>query len=240
MPQEQALASGLTVRRRHPSRSVSLRRPIDRLSATFSLGSRPIVAYDSRYCMKLTATTTTALLFLSTIALRAEWPAWVKGTVESITLKQAGETPGYLSIQQTVTLIRPQPLTQLSDLEKLNPGLSKVLPRLAKLFPTATVSPKFAALYAAKVEAVKGGYLMPAHSYFDTPTAVTFTAPETGRKVFLFQSDMDVDTDGSDPVRMSKLKDYDDARVSRSYQPLLAYSWAKADSETAESPFIQY
>jgi hypothetical protein len=128
----------------------------------------------------------------------------------------------------------------LADLEKLNPGLSKVLPSLAKLFPAATVSAKFATLYDAKVEAVKGGYLMPTHSYFDTPTAVTFTAPETGRKVFLFQSDLDVDTDGSDPVRMAKLKDYDDARVSRSYQPLLAYSWAKGDSETAVSPFIGY
>ena len=184
---------------------------------------------------------TTAALFVLTVStLQAELPAWVKGTPEAITLKQASETPAYLTIQQTVTLTRPLPLTQLADLEKLNPGLSEVLPSLGKLLPAAKVSAKFTTLYDAKVEAVKGGYLMPTHHFFDTPTALTFTAPETGRKVFLFQSDMDVDTDGSDPVRMSKLKDYDDALLSRSYQPLLAYSWAKAESETAVSPFIRY
>jgi hypothetical protein len=125
-------------------------------------------------------------------------------------------------------------------LEKLNPGLLKTLPRLKEQLAKATVSPKFKRLYDAKIESVQGGNHMPVHSYFDTATALSFKDEKSGRSVFLFQSDMDTDTDGTDPIRLSKLKDYDDARLSRTFQPLLSYSWNKPKDDTPPNPFLKY
>jgi hypothetical protein len=167
-------------------------------------------------------------------------PSWVKGEPETITLKQTAP-PSYIHIQQTVTLIRPQPLKTAAELDKLNPGLLKTLPGLTALMVSSEASPLFTTLYDTKLSAIKGGNMMPNHSYFDTATVVHLKNSTNGRRAVLFQSDMDVDTDGSDPVRMDQLKQYDDARFSRTFQPLLSYSWAKSpEQQAATSPFIAY
>ena len=166
-------------------------------------------------------------------------PSWVKGDPVTIDIKRP-ETPSYLKIEQSVKLIKPQPLTKLDELEKLSPGLKKALPGLEKLVASAEVSPLFERLYSAKIGTVQSGNLLPSHQYFDTATVLNIRNAGNDRRAVIFVSDMDVDTDGSDPVRMSKLSDYDDARVSRSYQPLLSYSWAKKPDETATSPFMDY
>jgi hypothetical protein len=80
---------------------------------------------------------------------------------------------------------------------------------------------------------------MPANYYFDCATVLNAEHVKSGRSVVVLQADMDTDTDGSDPVRMGQLKDYNDARVSLSFQPLLAYSWGKSDDATL-SPFPKY
>ncbi|MBL9113941.1 MAG: hypothetical protein JNJ83_02970 [Verrucomicrobiaceae bacterium] len=166
-------------------------------------------------------------------------PSWVKGDPVTIEIKRP-EDPFYLRVEQKISLIKPQPLTKMDELEKLSPGLKKALPGLERLVSTAETSPLFEKLYSAKIGSIQGGNLLPSHQYFDTATVLNVHNTETGRRAVIFVSDMDVDTDGSDPVRMSKLSDYDDARVSRSYQPLLSYSWAKKPDESATSPFIAY
>ncbi|WP_395749704.1 glycoside hydrolase family 75 protein [Prosthecobacter sp.] len=166
-------------------------------------------------------------------------PAWVVGDTESLPVKRS-TSPAYLQVEKTVSVLRPRPLTKIEALEKLNPGLSSALPQLAGLLSSAEVSPKFKSFYDAKISAIKDGDIMSTDDYFDCATVLHLTSPATGRKAVLFQSDMDVDTDGTDPVRLSRLQDYDDARISRSFQPLLAYSWAQSAGQRAANPFVQY
>jgi hypothetical protein len=166
-------------------------------------------------------------------------PEWVVGTSEPLDLKKT-VTPAYLQVQKTVAVIRPKPLMKIEALEKLNPGLSAALPKLAEMLRKAEVSPKFKSFYDAKISALAAGESISQDDYFDCATVLHLTAPSTGRKVVLFQSDMDVDTDGTDPVRLARLQDYDDARISRSFQPLLAYSWAQSAGQQAANPFVQY
>jgi hypothetical protein len=116
----------------------------------------------------------------------------------------------------------------------------KVLPKLKELLGKATVSPRFKRLYDAKIESVQGGNHMPVHSFYDTATVLNVKDEKSGRSVLLFQSDMDTDTDGTDPVRFSKLKDYDDARLSRTFQPLLSYSWNNSVADAPANPFLKY
>jgi hypothetical protein len=82
--------------------------------------------------------------------------------------------------------------------------------------------------------------MMSAGSFFDCATVLNLKDPKSGRSAVIFQSDMDTDTDGSDPVRLPLLSDYADARVSRSYQPILAYSWNKGDVDAPPNPFLKY
>ena len=168
-----------------------------------------------------------------------ELPAWVVAEKEPLVLKKTS-VPSYLEMTQSATIVRPKALTQVADLEKLNPGLTQVLPALSDLVSKGTVSPKFKALYDAKIESMKTGTFMPAHSYFDCATVLNVKDAKSGRSAVLFQSDMETDTDGTDPVRLSKLKDYDDARFSRSFQPVLSYSWSKGTIDAPPNPFLKY
>jgi len=165
-------------------------------------------------------------------------PEWVKGEAEAITLRKPTDL-SYLTVTQTATIIRPKAVTEFATLESLNPGLADVMPSLADLVGKAGVSPKFKLLYDGKIESIKEGDYLEAHEYFDCATVLNLTAPDTGRKAVLIQSNMDVDTDGTDPGRKSELKDYDDARLSHSFQPVLAYSWAQS-GEMAKNPFLAY
>ena len=164
-------------------------------------------------------------------------PSWVTGEREALVI-QRSSIPSYLQITQTATILRPKALTKAEELEQLNPGLGKVLPGLPELIKSASVSPKFKTLYDAKIKSVKGGDFMPADTFFDCATVLDLKDPKTGRRAVLFQTDMETDTDGTDPVRLPSLKDYDDARLSRTFQPLLAYSWNMEHS--AKNPFLKY
>lgn len=173
----------------------------------------------------------------SLFAQSAEVPAWVSGEPETVKIKSPAP-PAYLHLTQTATVLRPKPLTGVAALEKLNPGLTALLPGLRDTLPKATVSTKFKSLYDAKIKAVATGEFMPAHFYFDCATVLNLTDARTGQRAVLIQADMDVDTDGTDPARLWQLKDYDDARISGSFQPVLAYSWANSGSDA--NPFIDY
>jgi hypothetical protein len=182
-----------------------------------------------------------AACFLPIFASAAEDgpPAWAVTEKETLTLKKVTQ-PSYLEIEHTATVLRPKALTRAEDIEKLNPGLIATLPGIRDLASKASVSPKFKQLYDAKIKLAAEGAPLATRYYFDCATALDLKDAKSGRSVFLFQSDMDTDTDGTDPVRLSQLKDYDDARISRSFQPLLAYSWSKGDAGAAVNPFPKY
>jgi len=180
-----------------------------------------------------------ALSLASSSTRAEELPGWVQAVKEPLVLNRS-TAPAYLEVTQTATIARPQPLTKIDDLEILNPGLLEVMPTLRGLIESGTVSSKFKKLYDTKIESVKNGDWMSAGTFFDCATVLNVKDAKSGRRAVIFQSDMETCTDGSDPERFSLLSEYDDARLSRSYQPILAYSWAKAAGDSATSPFLKY
>jgi hypothetical protein len=171
-------------------------------------------------------------------AVQEKLPDWVVGEKEPLPLRNPVQ-PSYIEVERKGTVLRPEPLTQPEELEKLNPGLLAVLPGVRDLIRGANVSPKFKLLYDAKIKLASEGSPLGARSYFDCATVLEMQDAKSGRNVLLLQSDMDTDTDGTDPVRLPLLKDYDDARSSRSFQPVLAFSWGKG-ANGAVNPFPKY
>lgn len=165
-------------------------------------------------------------------------PEWVVGEKEPLPLRNIPQ-PSYIEVERKGTVLRPKPLTQPEALEKLNPGLLAALPRMRDLISRAKVSPKFKQLYDTKIKLASEGSPLGARSYFDCATVLEMQDAKSGRSVLLLQSDMDTDTDGTDPVRLPRITDYDDARISRSFQPVLAFSWGRGDS-SAVNPFPKY
>lgn len=161
--------------------------------------------------------------------------AWVVvDRVESVPVPAAKALP-FFKLETKAEVVRPRALRTLPELHKLNPKLGKTLPGLEGLLKKAEVAKQFHQLYDAKVKAVSG---MSTSLFFDCATVLNLRDEKSGRKAVLFQSDMDVDTDGTDPVRKAKLEDYDEERISRSFLPRLAYGWPNA--EKAVSPFLAY
>jgi hypothetical protein len=185
-----------------------------------------------------TASCLIGLCMIQPSATAEPLPAWVVAEKEPLVMKKPAP-PSYLEMTQTATIVRPKALTKVEELEKLNPGLTQALPGLRDLVSKGTVSPKFKRLYDAKIESMKGGVFMSDHSYFDCATVLNVRSEKSGRTAVVFQSDMETDTDGTDPVRLPLLKDYDDARLSRSFQPVLSYAWSKGADGVA-NPFISY
>lgn len=144
----------------------------------------------------------------------------------------------YARVSTQVTYLMPQAITQMADLEKLNPGLGQALPGLAKLLPEAKVSHKFARLYRNKALQIAGGEALDFKDYFDCATVLDLRDADTGRTAILFQSDMDSDTDGTDPRRFPGIEDYPAALTDPAFQPTLAYTWN--EKGTPANPMIGY
>ncbi len=161
--------------------------------------------------------------------------AWVVvERVESVPLPGIKALP-FVKMEMKAEVVRPRALQTLPELHKLNPQLGKTLPQLEGLLKHAVVAKQFHQLYDAKVKNISG---MSTTLYFDCATVLNLTDEKSGRRAVLFQSDMDVDTDGTDPVRKARLEDYDEARISRTFLPRLAYSWP--NTEKAVNPFLAY
>lgn len=129
----------------------------------------------------------------------------------------------------------PKPHQRLEELAKLNPELPKILPALGDLLTTAKVSPIFDNLYRLKCSALQASLnrldnLLTRHNFYDLETALELQAPQTQRRAILIQSDMDVDTDGSDIERVPVVEG-----ASSTFQPFTSYRWARK-TDTA-SPF---
>ena len=121
----------------------------------------------------------------------------------------------------------PSPNTTIEDLKEVNPLIDQLVPGISVLLETAKVSPFYHSLYKRKVSNLRyhlnNFTLIPTrHNFFDCETILELSAPKTGRKALLIQSEMDVVTDGIDGDRS---EDWDS--TSRYFQPFTSYSWAK-------------
>lgn len=134
----------------------------------------------------------------------------------------------------------PSPATTTKQLEQVNPHLTKILPGLPALTEKSKVSPFYTKLYNNKAARLKRevlnlGKVLTSHNFYDCETMLEMKHPESGRKVFLFQADMDVVTDGSDGDRLETMPD---AIVNSTYyQPFTSYSWDKVTKK--KNPMIE-
>ena len=131
--------------------------------------------------------------------------------------------------EHTLTVRIPRAATTMAELQVGSPSLGSLLPGLAPLMERAVISDFFETLYRNKTNRLKKnsaklGSLLTAHNFFDCQTMLNLTA-ENGRRVFLFQGDMDVVSDGSDGDRLPTMPD--EIVNSTYYQPTTSYGWAK-------------
>ena len=130
----------------------------------------------------------------------------------------------------------PKPHQSMEELLQLNPELATALPDLALLLESARVSPLYEEFYQRKVASLQSNLtrldaLLSRHNFFDIETILELESPLTKRRALLIQSDMDVDTDGSDGDRVSTLEG-----VSTTFQPFTSYRWPKVTAKP--NPFL--
>ncbi len=132
----------------------------------------------------------------------------------------------------------PAAATTISELEKSNPKLSKILPALPGLLEKAEVSKWYNKLYTNKSERVRRdsnalNELLTKHNIYDCETILNLKAAN-GRKVFLMQAEMDVVSDGSDGDRLPVMPE--EIVNSTHYQPFTSYGWPK--KTTTPNPMV--
>ena len=139
----------------------------------------------------------------------------------------------------TFSVVRPEGAKRFDELVRQNPDLPKILPGLEILMERPRVSPFFKDLYDNKKDRMKlyanrFDRVLTKHNYFDCQTMLELEHPRSKRKVFLFQADMDVVSDGSDGDRLPTMPD--EIVNSAYYQPFTSYGWKKTGA--VENPMI--
>ena len=149
-----------------------------------------------------------------------------KGGIASIE-RQAADS---YTAAYTLSVRVPEPSRSLAELHRVNPRLASLLPGLPALLEKPEVSRWFFALYDNKTtrlkrDATRLNELLTKHNFYDCETILQLRHPQSGRKVFLLQAEMDVVSDGSDGDRLATMPD---AIVnSTHYQPFTSYGWPK-------------
>ena len=121
----------------------------------------------------------------------------------------------------------PTPNKSIEELAQVSPELPRLLPALQTMLTPDSVSPFFAELYETKLRRIRANLtrldqLLSRHNFYDCQTILQFKHPETQRKAVLIQSEMDVDSDGSDSDRLPA-----GSGTSAFFQPFTSYRWAK-------------
>lgn len=139
----------------------------------------------------------------------------------------------------TIEYRQPRPLKDPKSFEALNSEIFSALPGLDTAIENAELSPLFESFYLEKAKYFAGGGSIDQYNYFDCATILEGTLPDSGEDFLLLQTDMDVDTDGTDPLRFPNVEDYSQALISKTYQPQLSYSWWGGNS-LPKNPLIDY
>jgi hypothetical protein len=125
----------------------------------------------------------------------------------------------------------PAPNKTIDDLAKVNPELPKLLPGLASMIASDSVSPFFAQLYETKVKMLRANLgrldlLLSRHNFYDCQTVLQLKHPQTNRKAVLLQAEMDVDADGSDSDRLPI-----SSGAPANFKPTTSFHWTKKTKE---------
>lgn len=149
-----------------------------------------------------------------------------EGTYASV---ERGDKDAY-TVEFQLKIRVPKPNSTVTELARVNAHLPKILPGLESMVASGKVSGFYHKLYDKKTTLVQQNLtrlnkLLDRHNYFDCETILELTHPQTGRKVMLIQSEMDVVADGSDGDRMPDMSA--DIYTSDYYQPFTSYEWAK-------------
>jgi len=133
-------------------------------------------------------------------------------------------------IEYVVKATLPMPAMTMEELQSVNPELQTLLPGLPAMVETAQVSPWFERLYEKKAarlrrDATTLSAMLTRHNLYDCETMLNLRHPDSGRRVFLMQAEMDVVSDGSDGDRLPVMP----AEIvnSTNYQPFTSYGWKK-------------
>ena len=121
----------------------------------------------------------------------------------------------------------PSAVNSLDALTALNPSLPALFPNLDQWLESAKISPLYDRLYRHKINylqqsLVRLDELMSRHDFYDCETMLELQPPGSEHKILWIQSDMDVDSDGSDSDRVPGV----DAN-SQTFQPITSYKWPK-------------
>lgn len=121
----------------------------------------------------------------------------------------------------------PAPNKTIEELEKVSPEIPRLLPGLAKMLTPDSISPFFAQLYDTKIKGLRANLgrldqLLSRHNFYDCQTVLRLRDAKTGRKAVLIQSEMDVDSDGSDSDRLPA-----GSGTSPNFQPSTSFRWPK-------------
>jgi len=134
----------------------------------------------------------------------------------------------------------PKPSQTMEDLKKSSPDIERILPKLTKLLEKADVSKFYTAIYDNKVARIKKDAtrlfeLLSKENFYDLETILNLRDPDTSRRIFLMQSEMDVVSDGSDGDRLAAMP----AEIvdSTNYQPFTSYGWKKQSA--TPNPIIE-
>lgn len=152
--------------------------------------------------------------------------------------KERKDDASYVA-EYTLTVKLPKASTTLAELETVSPKLGTLLPGMETLLAGGEVSRWYYWLYKQKTQRVRASAtqlneLLTKHNFYDCETILNLKHPETGRRVFLMQAEMDVVSDGSDGDRLAAMPD---AIVnSTHYQPFTSYGWPKRS--TTPNPMV--
>jgi hypothetical protein len=121
----------------------------------------------------------------------------------------------------------PKPHQSLEEISRLNPQLPQLLPDLTAMLKTGKISPVFDDLYRLKCNSLQTNLnrldaLLTRHNFYDCETLLELQHPQSKRRVLFIQSDMDVDTDGSDTDRVPEVEG-----ASSTFQPFTSFRWPK-------------
>ena len=148
------------------------------------------------------------------------------------------ETPDSYLLDLRLQVKVPAPMRTLAELSRRSPALGASLPKLPALLEKAEVSKYYFAFYENKTNLLRQNLtrldaLLARDVFFDTDTILELQDPDSRRKALLIQTDMDVDTDGSDPERWLETDTTDPT-----FQPLTNYKWLKRNPAVV-SPLVK-
>lgn len=154
--------------------------------------------------------------------------------VEGRTASLERVTDASYGVEIKVRITVPRAATTLAEFANINPDLPRALPGLAALLQTATTSGFYHQLYDNKRKRVQSDYarlnrVLDRHNFYDCESILELQSPDSGRRVLLIQSEMDVVSDGTDGDRMPDLDAY--IANSANFQPSTGYMWKKKTAQ---------